>query len=137
MHMKATSFQATSQNVLGGVRQHAHLWISLVLMLSLAAVTASGQTTTTVQFAAGVTAPGGGIVLTGTGINPATGQPFRHFWGGSEINGLCRFDPDLGSPGPYAMNRNTCIGFVGSVQFKPGEMSFDPNTNNLYAPNIQ
>jgi Fibronectin type III domain/Domain of unknown function DUF11 len=135
--MKATSFQATSQNVLGGARQYAHLWIGLVLILSLAAVTASAQTTTTVQFAANVTAPGGGIVLTGTGINPATGQPFRHFWGGDEIGGLCRFDPDLDSPGPYTQNKNTCINFVGAVQFKPGEMSFDPNTNNLYAPNIQ
>jgi hypothetical protein len=135
--MKATSFQATSQNVLGGARQQAHLWISLVLMLSLAAMTASAQTTTTVQFAANQTAPGGGIVLTGTGINPTTGQPFRHFWGGEEIHGLCRFDPDLDSPGPYTQNLNTCINFVGSVQFKPGEMSFDPNTNNLYAPNIQ
>jgi hypothetical protein len=134
--MKATSFQATSQNVLGGIRQHAHLWIGLVLILSLAAVTASAQTTTTVQFAANVTAPGGGIVLTGTGINPTTGQPFRHFWGGDEINGLCRFDPDLDSPGPYTQNKSTCVGFVGSVQFKPGEMSFDPNTNNVYAPNI-
>lgn len=137
--MKATSFQATSQNVnvLGGARQQAHLWISLVLMLSLAAMTANAQTTTKVQFAANVTAPGGGIVLTGTGINPATGQPFRHFWGGDETRGLCRFDPDLDSPGPYAQNLNTCINFVGAVQFKPGEMSFDPNTNNLYAPNIQ
>ena len=73
MHMKTTSFQATSQNVLGGVRQHAHLWIGLVLILSLAAMTASAQTTTTVQFAANLTAPGGGIVLTGTAINSVTG----------------------------------------------------------------
>lgn len=135
--MKATNFQVTSRNVLGGARQQVHLWIGLVLMLSLAAMTASGQTTTTVQFAANVTIPSGGIVLTGTGINPTTGQPFRHFWGGDETHGLCRYDPDLDSPGPYAQNVNTCINFVGSVQFKPGEMSFDPNTNNLYAPNIQ
>jgi uncharacterized repeat protein (TIGR01451 family) len=137
MHMKTTSFQATSQNVLGGIRQQTHLWISLVLILSLAALTASAQTTTTVQFAANVTAPSGGIVLTGTGINPTTGQPFRHFWGGDETHGLCRFDPDLDSPGPYASTLKTCINFVGAVQFKPGEMSFDPNTSNVYAPNIQ
>jgi len=108
-----------------------------VLILCLTALTASAQTTTKVQFAANLTAPGAGIVLTGTGINPATGQPFRHFWGGDETHGLCRFDPDLDSPGPYAQNVNTCINFVGAVQFKPGEMSFDPNTHNLYAPNIQ
>jgi uncharacterized repeat protein (TIGR01451 family) len=133
--MKATSFQVTSRNVLGGARQHAHLWIGLVLMLSLAAVPASAQTTT-VQFASGVTTPGGGIVLSGSGINPATGQHFRHFWGGQEILGLCRYDPDLDSPGPYTINTNTCIAFVGSVEFKPGEMAFDSTTNTLYAPNI-
>jgi len=133
--MKTTNFQVTSQNVLGGVRQQAHLWISLVLMLSLAAMTASAQTST-VQFASGVTAPGGGIVLTGSGINPATGQHFRHFWGGDEILGLCRYDPDLDSPGPYTPNRNTCINFIGATQFKPGEIAYDRTTNNLYVPNI-
>lgn len=105
-------------------------------MLSLVAVTASAQTTTTVQFASSITAPGGGIVLTGTGINPATGQHFRHFWGGDEILGLCRYDPDLDTAGPYTVNRNTCINFIGATQFKPGEIAFDRTTNDLYIPNI-
>jgi uncharacterized repeat protein (TIGR01451 family) len=100
-----------------------------------AAATATAQTTT-VQFADNVTAPGGGIVLTGSGINPATGQYYRHFWGGDEIFGLCRYDPDLDSPGPHTLNRNTCINFVGSVQFKPGALALDAATNTIFAPNI-
>ena len=113
----------------------AHSWIILALLAALVAAPASAQTTT-VQFASGLTAPSGGVVLTGSGINPATGQHYRHFWGGDEILGLCRFDPDLDSPGPYTENTNTCINFVGAVQFKPGELAFDSTTNTLYAPNI-
>ncbi|HEY2363594.1 MAG TPA: fibronectin type III domain-containing protein [Candidatus Angelobacter sp.] len=110
-------------------------WFIFSLLLVFAAATATAQTTT-VQFANNVTAPGGGIVLTGSGINPATGQHYRHFWGGDEIFGLCRYDPDLDSPGPYTLNRNTCINFVGSVQFKPGSLALDTTTNTIYAPNI-
>jgi uncharacterized repeat protein (TIGR01451 family) len=110
-------------------------WLVFLCLIVFAAATATAQTTT-VQFADNVTAPGGGIVLTGSGINPATGQHYRHFWGGDEILGLCRYDPDLDSPGPYTVNRNTCINFVGSVQFKPGVMALDATTNTIYAPNI-
>ncbi|HKT52280.1 MAG TPA: fibronectin type III domain-containing protein [Candidatus Angelobacter sp.] len=113
----------------------AHVWLIFSLLVVFAAATATAQTTT-VQFAYNVTAPGGGIVLTGSGINPATGQHYRHFWGGDEIFGLCRYDPDLDSPGPYTLNRNTCINFVGSVQFKPGALTLDGTTNTIYAPNI-
>jgi uncharacterized repeat protein (TIGR01451 family) len=116
-------------------RKLAHAWIVFSLLVVFAAATATAQTTT-VQFANNVTAPGGGIVLTGSGINPATGQHYRHFWGGDELLGLCRYDPDLDSPGPYTVNRNTCINFVGSVQFKPGAMALDATTNTIYAPNI-
>jgi len=112
-----------------------HPWLLFSCLVLLAAATATAQTTT-VQFANNVTAPGGGIVLTGSGINPATGQHYRHFWGGDEIFGLCRYDPDLDSPGPYTLNRNTCINFVGSVQFKPGSLALDTTTNTIYAPNI-
>ncbi|HSM86308.1 MAG TPA: hypothetical protein VLT16_09170, partial [Candidatus Limnocylindrales bacterium] len=108
--MRTRSPKVTLQNVSRSFRFRslAHLWIALALLVALACVTASAQTTT-VQFAAGVTAPGGGVVLTGTAINPTTGQLVRHFWGGDEILGLCRYDPDLDSPGPYTANRNTCI----------------------------
>jgi DNA-binding beta-propeller fold protein YncE len=108
------------------------MFLALVVF---AAATGNAQTTT-VQFASGLTAPSGGVVLTGSGINPATGQHYRHFWGGDEVLGLCRFDPDLDSPGPYTQNRNTCINFVGSTQFKPGELALDGATNTLYAPNL-
>jgi len=93
---------------------------------------------TLVKFADGVTAPAGGAVLIGSGINPATGKPYRHLWSGDQGGfGLCRLDPDIDSPGPHLMNAATCIPFVAGVQFKPGQMAFDPNTNNLYTVDMQ
>ncbi|HEY1525984.1 MAG TPA: fibronectin type III domain-containing protein [Candidatus Angelobacter sp.] len=93
---------------------------------------------TLVKFADGVTAPAGGAVLTGSGINPSTGKPYRHLWSGDQGGfGLCRLDPDIDSPGPHLMNAATCIPFVAGVQFKPGQMAFDPNTNNLYTVDMQ
>ena len=93
---------------------------------------------TLVKFADGVTAPAGGAVLSGSGINPANGKPYRHLWSGDQGGfGLCRLDPDIDSPGPHLMNANTCIPFVAGVQFKPGQMAFDPNTNNLYTVDMQ
>ncbi len=93
---------------------------------------------TLVKFADGVTAPAGGAVLIGSGINPATGKPYRHLWSGDQGGfGLCRLDPDIDSPGPHLMNPTTCIPFVAGVQFKPGQMAFDPNTNNLYTVDMQ
>ena len=93
---------------------------------------------TLVKFADGVTAPAGGAVLSGSGINPATGKPYRHLWSGDQGGfGLCRLDPDIDSPGPHLMNAATCIPFIAGVQFKPGQMAFDPNTNNLYTVDMQ
>jgi hypothetical protein len=93
---------------------------------------------TLVKFADGVTAPSGGAVLAGTGINPATGRHYRHLWSGDQGGfGLCRLDPDIDSPGPHTMNSATCIPFVAGVQFKPGQMAFDPITNNLYTVDMQ
>lgn len=93
---------------------------------------------TLVKFADGVTAPSGGAVLIGSGINPISGKPFRHLWSGDQGGfGLCRLDPDIDSPGPHVMNAGTCIPFVAGVQFKPGQMAFDPITNNLYAVDMQ
>ncbi|HEY5028696.1 MAG TPA: hypothetical protein VIK39_09835, partial [Candidatus Angelobacter sp.] len=110
----------------------------LVTILMLAIVTTSAQTivtpnTTTIQYlgvpnpqnntAAAVTAPLGGIILNGISsvnpINPATGQflcvenstpciPERHLWVDDATAGICRVDPDLDSPGPYAINLQTC-----------------------------
>ncbi|HYX53425.1 MAG TPA: fibronectin type III domain-containing protein, partial [Candidatus Limnocylindrales bacterium] len=93
---------------------------------------------TLTEFASGVTEPIGGVVLTGTAVNPATGQPYRHFWT-SDLGGfgLCRLDPDMDTPGVHTMNVNTCMAFVAGVQFKPGELAFDPILNNLYAVDLQ
>ena len=36
--------------------------------------------TTTVQVAAGATAPHSGLIINGAANNPATGRPWRHIW---------------------------------------------------------
>ena len=118
----------------------------LVMILMLAIVTASAQTlvtppTTTIQYlgvpnpqnntAAAVTAPLGGIILKGTAINPATGVPFRHLWVDDATSGICRIDPDLDSPGPYAINLQTCPFKVNGASITGGPMSFDPTPHFL------
>jgi hypothetical protein len=81
---------------------------------------------------AAVTAPLGGIILTGTGISPITGQPFRHLWVSDATSGLCRVDPDLDSPGPYAMNLQTCPFKINGASVTGGPLAFDPTRNFLY-----
>jgi hypothetical protein len=118
----------------------------LVMILMLAIVAASAQTivtpnTTTIQFlgvpnpqnntAAAVTAPLGGIILKGTAINPATGAPFRHLWVDDATSGICRIDPDLDSPGPYAINMQTCPFKINGASITGGPMSFDPTPRFL------
>jgi hypothetical protein len=116
------------------------------MILMLAFVTASAQTivtpnTTTIQFLgvpnpqgttnAAVTAPLGGIILKGTAINPATGAPFRHLWVDDATSGICRIDPDLDSPGPYAINLQTCPFKINGASITGGPMSFDPTPRFL------
>jgi hypothetical protein len=118
----------------------------LVTIMLLAIITASAQTivtpnTTTIQYlgvpnpqsntAAAVTAPLGGIVLKGTAINPATGAPFRHLWVDDATSGICRIDPDLDSPGPYAINLQTCPFKINGASITGGPMSFDPTSHFL------
>jgi hypothetical protein len=118
----------------------------LVMILMLAIVAASAQTivtpnTTTIQYlgvpnpqnntAAAVTAPLGGIILKGTAINPATGAPFRHLWVDDATSGICRIDPDLDSPGPYAINLQTCPFKINGASITGGPMSFDPTPRFL------
>ena len=118
----------------------------LVTILMLAIVTAKAQTivtppTTTVQYLgvpnpqgttdAAVTAPLGGIILTGTALNPATGQPERHLWVADATSGICRVDPDLDSPGPYAMNLQTCPFKINGASITGGPMAFDPTPHFL------
>jgi len=113
---------------------------------AFAVVTANAQTlitppSTTIQYlgvpnpqnntAAAVTAPLGGIILKGTAISPVTGQPFRHLWVDDATSGICRIDPDLDSPGPYAINLQTCPFKVNGASITGGPMSFDPTPHFL------
>ena len=114
----------------------SRFWISLVIFAGMAAPTASAQTPT--PFATGVTSPGGGMVLTGTAINPKTGAPYRHLWTSDQGGfGLCRIDPDVDTPGPHFLNSGFCMPFVDGVPFKPGQFAFDPLFNNIYAVDLQ
>jgi len=112
----------------------------------LAIVTANAQTlitppSTTIQYlgvpnpqnntAAAVTAPLGGIILKGTAINPATGVPYRHLWVDDATSGICRIDPDLDTPGPYAINLQTCPFKINGASITGGPMSFDPTPHFL------
>lgn len=107
----------------------------LAIFLLLAVSGAAGQTTATTTnttIVVGLTLPYGVQVLTGTATSSATGAPVRHLWTGDQ-GGLCRIDPDLDSPGPFAVNPATCISGVGAnTKFTAGRMAFDPLTNNIY-----
>jgi hypothetical protein len=102
--------------------------------------------------AATVTAPLGGIILNGiSSVNPidsATGQficvetpplpdsgtaciPERHLWVADATSGLCRVDPDLDSPGPYAINLQTCPFKINGASITGGPMAFDPKNRVL------
>ena len=114
--------------------------------------------TTTVQYLgvpnpqgttnAAVTAPLGGIILQGSApsslnpINPASGQfvcvesstpciPERHLWVADATSGICRVDPDLDSPGPYAINLQTCPFKINGASITGGPMAFDPTPRFL------
>lgn len=103
---------------------------------------------------AAVTAPLGGIILNGISsanpINPLTGQfvcvetapqpangtaciPERHLWVADATAGICRVDPDLDSPGPYAINLETCPFKINGASITGGPMAFDP-TNHILDP---
>src|SRR3954469_4807037 len=111
----------------------------LVIFIAFATFSANAQstiapTTSTIQFAgtsfqSSITAPTGVQVLYGTALSPISNQPVRHLWVGDATAGLCRMDPDLDSPGPYAINPATCLaGFA----ILGGAMALDPVNNLLY-----
>ncbi len=123
----------------------ARVWFSFIILIAFAAV-AGAQTnvtpaTTTVQYLgipnpqdtqSPITAPLGGIILKGTGISPITGQPFRHFWVDDATFGICRIDPDIDTPGPYAINQNTCPFKINGASITGGPMAYDPGRKLLY-----
>ncbi|HEX3091145.1 MAG TPA: fibronectin type III domain-containing protein [Candidatus Angelobacter sp.] len=111
----------------------------LAVFIAFATFAANAQstitpTTSTIQFAgtpapSSITAPTGAQVLYGAALGPVANQPVRHLWVGDPTAGLCRMDPDLDSPGPYAINPGTClIGFA----IDGGAMALDPVNNLLY-----
>ncbi|HEY2498848.1 MAG TPA: fibronectin type III domain-containing protein [Candidatus Angelobacter sp.] len=106
------------------------IWFGLGTAVAQTAPTASNT-----LLATGFTLPYGAQVLAGTGINPATGKPFRHLWT-ADTGGLCRLDPDLDTGGPLTVNLATCVGTtVAGVAFVPGRMVSDPLTNTIYSVN--
>ncbi len=120
-----------------------YLLVSVLVFtwLVLAAASAAAQTLTTTtstptltSVVNGLNLPWGVQILQGTAISSTTGAPVRHVWEGDQA-GFCRVDPDLDSPGPFAVNPNTCIASVQAVGFTPGRTAFDPLTNTLYTVN--
>jgi hypothetical protein len=123
----------------------ARVWFSFIILIAFAAV-AGAQTnvtppTTTVQYLGNpnpqntqspITAPLGGIIIKGTGISPVTGQPFRHLWVDDATFGICRIDPDIDTPGPYALNQNTCPFKINGASITGGPMAYDPIRKLLY-----
>lgn len=105
--------------------------LPLAAMLMAGSVAMAQQTST--QFASGVITPQGGVVLSGTAINPATGNSFRHLWTADAVNGLCRLDPDVDTVGLHAVNPATCLNTVAGAAFNASQLTFDPSTNTIYA----
>jgi hypothetical protein len=109
----------------------AAIQLLAVTLLAAGSVAMAQQSTT--QFAAGVNSPQGGLVLAGSGINPATGNPFRHLWTADAVNGLCRLDPDVETVASHSINPATCLSTVNGAAFNPGQVTFDPASNTIYA----
>src|SRR5215469_12485438 len=128
-HEKAISKNFTPSG--GLMRRWSAASLRFGAVAILPAVILTAQVTTS-QFGSGVTAPQAGQVLTGTGVNPSTGQPLRHLWSGDGTNGLCRLDPDIDTPGTHSINPATCVTSVLGAAFSPGPVAYDPTTNDLY-----
>jgi uncharacterized repeat protein (TIGR01451 family) len=103
--------------------------------MAAAAATVHAQVTT-VQFASGVAGAQGAVVLSGSGISSVTGNFLRYLWTADPVNGLCRIDPDVDSPGPRSVNPATCLTTAAGAALKAGQLSFDANTNNIYAVDL-
>ena len=110
--------------------------LSLALVLTMMLIGASSAALaqqTSSQFVTGLATPQGGLVLSGTAVNPATGNPFRHLWTADAVNGLCRIDPDVDTPAAQTINHATCVSTVAGAAFNAGQLTFDPASNTIYA----
>lgn len=130
----------------------------MLAIVTASAQTPVTPPTTTIQYlgvpnpqnntASAVTAPLGGIILKGSApsslnpVNPASGKffcvenstpciPVRHLWVDDATSGICRIDPDLDTPGPYAINLQTCPFKINGTSITGGPMSFDPTPHFL------
>jgi len=130
-----------AQNKLGFRGNSATVLFCLAVFMVFATFSANAQsiitpTTNTIQFAgtpdaqSSITGPTGGIVLYGAALNPVTNQPVRHLWVADGASGICRIDPDLDTPGPYAINSAMCP--FSATKVTGGAMAFDSTQNLLY-----
>src|SRR5215471_5334970 len=93
-----------------------NLALIITMMLIAGSVAALAQQSSS-QFATGLTTPAGGLILSGSAINPATGNPFRHLWTADAANGFCRLDPDVDTAATHAINPTTCLSTVAGGAF--------------------
>src|SRR5215467_4634385 len=108
------------------------LAFAITLMLTAGSIAAIAQQSSS-QFATGLTTPAGGLVLSGSAINPATGNPFRHLWTADAANGFCRLDPDVDTPAAHTINPATCLNTVAGGAFNAAQVTLDSATNTIYA----
>jgi uncharacterized repeat protein (TIGR01451 family) len=80
-----------------------------------------------------LTAPNSGVFINGTRLD-SNGVPVRHLWLPDHLKGICRVDID--TAGKYFLNDATCISFIGGAAIKPGQLAYDPNTQNLYSVDL-
>ncbi len=73
-----------------------------------------------------ITGPLAGIILNGTATSAFTGVPVRHLWVADANFGLCRIDPELDAPGPYAITVSSCPFKINGASITGGPMAFDP-----------
>ena len=100
----------------------------LALLIGTTSMAMAQQSTSQFSAASNINTPQGGLILAGTGINPATGNPFRHLWTADPVNGLCRLDPAVDSTDTHTINLSTCL-----TTINPGQLTFDPASNTIYA----
>src|SRR5262249_55845837 len=148
--MRPSTRTAASSTACCGPQIFARVLFCFILF-AFATLTATAQTninppTTTVQFGgtpnadnivSPFTAPGGGIVLTGTAISAITGKPVRYLWVGDGNFGLCRVDPEIDAPGTHVLNQNTCPFKLNGASITGGPLVLDPNTNFLYLADLR
>jgi hypothetical protein len=120
---------------LAGKKVASVLALGTVFMGAVIGAHTMAQAATTTLLVPAATAPRGGVVLQGTAIDPATGKPVTHYWTPDHLNGVCRVDVDPVT-GVGTMNRSTCVLFLGGGQIKAAQLSYDPQNQFIYVPDM-